>query len=41
MKFPKQLLRMAYVFERMVRCDLYLQADDGKWYRPINGWPIA
>lgn len=39
-EFDAFLLRHAAHFERMVNCELWLQAVDGRYYRPTGGWPV-
>lgn len=35
------LAKLAPYFERLVNADLYIQATDGKFYRPDSGWPLV
>lgn len=38
--FDTQMLRIAPYFECLLRRKLYLQATDGCYYRPRDGWPL-
>lgn len=38
--FSISMLKMAPYFEHFLMGPVYLQANDGNYYRPQDGWPL-